>query len=75
MIKAKTPEEKSACHDPNNLIDAFVALDIKSGKIKWATKLSASDSWTVSCITVTNPGNCPDPAGPDYGKLLYTKPF
>jgi polyvinyl alcohol dehydrogenase (cytochrome) len=76
--KAKTPEEISACHDPKNLIDAFVALDMKSGEIKWATKLSASDSWTVSCkpgVPVVNPKNCPDPAGPDYGKLYIYQTF
>jgi polyvinyl alcohol dehydrogenase (cytochrome) len=71
--KATTPEEKIKCQDPNNLLDAIVAMDIDTGDIKWATKLSASDSWTVSCkpgLTVPNPQNCPDPAGPDYGKLL-----
>ena len=60
-----------ACHDPNNHFDAILALDIKTGKIKWSKKTAGTDNWTVACIVDgPNPQNCPDPAGPDYGKLL-----
>ncbi|PKC02301.1 Quino protein alcohol dehydrogenase-like protein [Rhizophagus irregularis] len=66
ITNATTPEQKSACHDPNNFLDAILALDIEKGDVKWVTRLSSFDSWTVACLSGTNPQNCPDPAGPDY---------
>ncbi|CAB4393947.1 unnamed protein product [Rhizophagus irregularis] len=70
ITNATTPEQKSACHDPNNFLDAILALDIEKGNVKWVTRLSSFDSWTVACLSGTNPQNCPDPAGPDYAPLL-----
>lgn len=53
------------CLDPDNHIDAIVALNISTGAIKWATGVQGFDSWNVACI-FGNPSNCPDPVGPDY---------
>ncbi|GBB84842.1 hypothetical protein RclHR1_11400006 [Rhizophagus clarus] len=63
---ATTPEEKATCNDPNNFVDSILALDIEKGDIKWAKILSGYDSWTVSCLSGSNPQNCPDPAGPNF---------
>lgn len=47
--------------------DAFVAFDLKSGKLLWSRQITAGDAFTVDCdfpeaIRV----NCPTPAGPDH---------
>jgi polyvinyl alcohol dehydrogenase (cytochrome) len=55
----------AACLDPNNHIDAIVALDSKTGAIKWATGVEGFDAWNVGCI-IGSGENCPAPAGPDY---------
>lgn len=60
-----------ACLAPDDYIDAMVALDLDTGKIKWAHRLQAADVWTVACIF----GPCPPPS-PDYdfgsGANLFT---
>lgn len=67
----------SSCLAPDDHIDSFVALNLNTGAIKWATRLQGYDAWTVACISGagTNP-NCPTPAGPDYdfgqGPMLFT---
>jgi polyvinyl alcohol dehydrogenase (cytochrome) len=58
----------SQCLDPNDHIDAIVALDMTTGQIKWATGVQGFDDWIVSCIP-NIPGaqpNCPPTPGPDY---------
>ena len=87
---AVAPDEAAvkACVDvvPGNHFDSFVALDMHTGEIKWATKALPFDAWTVACIFPIpsfgpvdpdgNLANCPMPAGPDYdfgqGPALYT---
>src|SRR5712671_6375122 len=64
------------CTDPMDYFDSVVALDLDTGKIKWAKRALYYDAWNVSCIyTITPPTfsigpgpgpNCPVPAGPDY---------
>jgi polyvinyl alcohol dehydrogenase (cytochrome) len=71
------PNEKAACLPPDNYFDAIVALDLKTGAVRWVTKALPFDAWTVDCIPFLGDGdNCPDPAGPDYdfgqGPALYT---
>ena len=55
------------CTAPDDFFDAALALDLKTGKIKWGKKLQGNDTWTVACITSsgTNP-NCPVPSSPDF---------
>ena len=68
-----TPGE---CLDPNDHIDAVMALDATTGAIKWATGVQGFDDWNVSCIPGFPPNNCPDNPGPDYdfgsGPNLFT---
>jgi polyvinyl alcohol dehydrogenase (cytochrome) len=56
---------QQACLPPDDHFDSILALDMKTGAIKWATRALPFDAWTVSCI-FGNPANCPSPAGPDY---------
>ncbi|MCV2393675.1 PQQ-binding-like beta-propeller repeat protein [Actinotalea sp. M2MS4P-6] len=61
------PGAMQACLSPNDLFDSVLALDMKTGAIRWATKAVPFDAWNVDCIPFFGSGaNCPDPAGPDY---------
>jgi polyvinyl alcohol dehydrogenase (cytochrome) len=64
----------SGCNDPANHFDAIVAMDLKTGAIKWATSVLPFDAWTTACIFP--PFVCDQPAGPDWdfgqGPALYT---
>src|SRR5262249_26504710 len=46
--------------------DSVLALDLKTGAVRWATHALPYDAWTVSCFLPGNPANCPNPTGPDY---------
>ncbi|KHK90640.1 outer membrane protein assembly factor BamB family protein [Novosphingobium malaysiense] len=52
-------------HPATELSDAFVAMDLKTGAIKWHFQALAGDAWNVDCVT-PDPDNCPEDAGPDY---------
>ena len=47
--------------------DAILALDIRSGRLRWARQLTPNDGWTLGCAA-TNAGNpnCPAVLGPDH---------
>jgi polyvinyl alcohol dehydrogenase (cytochrome) len=67
------PKKKPACDTENNYTDAIVAMDLDTGKVKWANKLSASDVWTLACLPEKSRSNmgfkldvaCPDPKSED----------
>jgi polyvinyl alcohol dehydrogenase (cytochrome) len=64
---AGDPASQSACLSKDDLFDAIVALDLKSGAVRWANISLPYDAWTVDCIPFVGGGsNCPKPAGPDY---------
>jgi polyvinyl alcohol dehydrogenase (cytochrome) len=55
------------CAAPDDLFDAALALDLKSGRIKWAKRLQGPDTFTAACLTPTGPNpNCPVPSSPDF---------
>ena len=66
---------EASCLSPDDHADSIIALDMKNGAIKWATRLmtwdqtditNGSDFWNVSCIEKPYT-NCPaKPVGPDY---------
>ncbi len=61
------PDDTAACLPADDHFDSIMALDLKTGAIRWATRAIPYDAWTVSCIPFFGDGsNCPDPAGPDY---------
>ena len=45
--------------------DAIIALDMETGKLKWANQLTPKDNFLVGCRQ-PGVGNCPEEAGPDY---------
>ncbi len=47
--------------------DAVIALDMKSGTIKWVNQTTPNDNWTLGCQQ-ENPDNpnCPAKMGPDH---------
>jgi polyvinyl alcohol dehydrogenase (cytochrome) len=68
---------EASCLSPDNHADSILALDMKSGAIKWAKRLmdwnqqalgvvNGSDDWNTACF-IPPFTNCPQPApGPDY---------
>ena len=61
------PAAIKACIAADNYFDSIMALDLKTGAIRWATAALPFDAWTVDCIPFLGDGsNCPEPAGPDY---------
>jgi polyvinyl alcohol dehydrogenase (cytochrome) len=61
------PVERAACLPANDYFDSIMALDMRTGAIRWATRALPYDAWTVDCIPFFGDGDlCPDPAGPDY---------
>jgi polyvinyl alcohol dehydrogenase (cytochrome) len=52
---------------PQKMTDAVVAMDLKTGAVRWVNQVTAGDSWTLGC-QAQNPDNpaCPATLGPDY---------
>ena len=65
--KADTFKQQLACVSPADHYDSILALDEKTGAIKWSRIFQGPDVWTLQCV-VDAPGGlpCPSPAGPDY---------
>lgn len=62
---AKTADEQPGCLAPDDYIDGVLALDLKTGHVKWSRRMQGADTWTVSCV-VAGGAPCPNPDGPDY---------
>jgi len=45
--------------------DAIIALDMETGKLRWANQITPKDNFLVGCRQ-PGVGNCPEQAGPDY---------
>jgi len=55
------------CAAADDFFDTALALDLKTGRIKWAKRLQGSDTWTAACLLPTGPkANCPVPTSPDF---------
>jgi polyvinyl alcohol dehydrogenase (cytochrome) len=71
-------EAQQACLAADNYFDAVVALDLKTGAVKWATSVIPFDTWNGACLTFlpVYPDNCPNLEGPDFdfgqAPMLYT---
>jgi polyvinyl alcohol dehydrogenase (cytochrome) len=70
MDRGGTAEEIRDCvasvdGSEENYFDSVVALDMRTGAIKWVNTVIPFDAWTVGCIFEPNV-NCPDPEGPDF---------
>jgi len=55
------------CAAADDFFDTALALDLKTGQIKWSKRLQGFDTWTLACKlpSGTNP-NCPVPSSPDF---------
>jgi polyvinyl alcohol dehydrogenase (cytochrome) len=42
---------QKACLSPDDHVDSVVALDMKTGKVKWSQRLTDGDDWNVACGT------------------------
>ncbi len=49
---------------PTETSDAFLALDLRSGKILWSRQMTQLDAYNVAC-RMADKTNCPDSNGPD----------
>jgi polyvinyl alcohol dehydrogenase (cytochrome) len=55
------------CAAADDFFDTALALDLKTGQIKWAKRLQGIDTWTIACLTPTGPkANCPVPTSQDF---------
>jgi polyvinyl alcohol dehydrogenase (cytochrome) len=63
-----TEEVTTACLSSEDEIDSVVALDMKSGTVRWSHRLWSQDDWNVACLVgfQAGQGNCPNPQGPDF---------
>jgi len=61
------PNAQQACLPADDHFDSVLALDLKTGAVRWVTRMLGFDAWTVDCIPFIGEGtNCPEPAGPDF---------
>ena len=61
------PRAQLACLPADDHFDSVLALDIKTGAIRWVTRMVGFDAWTMDCIPFLGEGtNCPAPAGPNF---------
>jgi polyvinyl alcohol dehydrogenase (cytochrome) len=65
------------CTPQDDYIDTALALDLQTGRVKWAHNVDAGDvewahkvepydAWTIACTAVLPNSNCPSPKGADY---------
>jgi len=50
---------------PTATSDAFLALDLDSGKLLWSRQMTPLDAFTNACV-LSDKSNCPDANGPDF---------
>jgi polyvinyl alcohol dehydrogenase (cytochrome) len=68
-VKGTTdPDEQADCIADDNYFDSIMALDMRTGAVRWSTEAIPFDAWTTSCLPPPfgDGSNCPDPEGPDY---------
>jgi polyvinyl alcohol dehydrogenase (cytochrome) len=53
------------CMPADNYQESILAIDMKTGAIKWATGDGAFDAWTLACLPGFPPNNCPPDPGND----------
>lgn len=50
---------------PTDMSDAILALDLKTGELRWSRQLTEKDAYNNSCAAPPAT-NCPEAKGPDY---------
>jgi len=67
VVACQNANPTANCTAPDDFFDAALALDLKTGQVKWSKKLQGTDTWTVACVTSSGPNpNCPVPSSPDF---------
>ncbi|HEY1464799.1 MAG TPA: PQQ-binding-like beta-propeller repeat protein [Terriglobales bacterium] len=56
----------ASCTPSRDYFDSALALDTKTGAVKWHKHLYGYDVWTQACLAAKQGVMCPDPTGPDY---------
>ncbi|MGQ9427130.1 outer membrane protein assembly factor BamB family protein [Gilvimarinus sp. F26214L] len=51
---------------PEDGSDAIVAMDLKTGEVKWKNQVLEGDNFLVGCFGRGGHANCPEEVGPDY---------
>ncbi|HEY8573293.1 PQQ-binding-like beta-propeller repeat protein [Phenylobacterium sp.] len=51
---------------PLDTSDAIVALDARTGAIRWKNQLTANDNYIIGCGREQRAANCPEEVGPDH---------
>jgi polyvinyl alcohol dehydrogenase (cytochrome) len=46
--------------------DAIIAIDMKTGSIRWKNQVTADDNYILGCTAGAHAANCPTPFGPDF---------
>jgi polyvinyl alcohol dehydrogenase (cytochrome) len=65
-IAAAPMSAQPACLAADDHYDSAMALDLKTGAIKWSKRVQGLDVWTLACISNPNPVACPEPSSPDF---------
>jgi polyvinyl alcohol dehydrogenase (cytochrome) len=64
--------------EPTTGADAIVAIEMKTGKIRWSTQVTEKDNFIMGCENGAKLPNCPTPVGPDYdfgaSPILFSLP-
>jgi len=63
VLYATTGDNYSA--PASSMSDAFVAMDLDTGRIVWAKQMTAGDAWNTAC-RLADTTNCPDMKAPDF---------
>ena len=62
--------------EPTTGADAIVAIEMKTGKIRWSHQVTEKDNFIMGCENGAKLPNCPTPVGPDYdfgaSPILFT---
>jgi polyvinyl alcohol dehydrogenase (cytochrome) len=46
--------------------DAVVAMDMKTGQVRWRRQVTTGDNFIQGCVGPAKAANCPAPTGPDF---------
>jgi polyvinyl alcohol dehydrogenase (cytochrome) len=46
--------------------DAIIAIDMKSGAVRWKNQVTPDDNYVLGCTGGAHGANCPTPFGPDF---------
>jgi polyvinyl alcohol dehydrogenase (cytochrome) len=68
VVACQNATPTANCAAADDFFDTALALDLKTGRIKWAKRLQGFDTFSLACILPgagTNP-NCPVPSSPDF---------